>query len=233
VVPSAAGAFLSHGLRVLSYEAVLARLVAGGGGGGSALRAQAVASAFGTALGTGVRIPADVLKQRCQVGSDPNAAAALAAAVRAGGLPGSLFVSTVPLLLREVPFYAIGVVFFSAFKSVADGSAASGGTPARALSRHETLALGAAAGAAASFFTTPCDVLKTRVATAALGSRVNAASALVSIVRNEGVLALWRGALPRALWVAPMGALNFAGTELMKKSLDERVEGRKRVEVLG
>ena len=235
ILPATAGAFCSHGLRVLAYEASLGRLLAGGGAasaaalaGGSALRAQALASAVGTALGTAVRIPTDVLKQRCQVGTYPNAAAALSAAVRAGGLPGSLFVSTVPLLAREVIFYSVGVVFFTRFKALADGAAASGGTPARDLSRHEMIALGAAAGAAASLFTTPCDVIKTRVATAALGSRVDAATALAALVRGEGVLALWRGALPRALWVAPMGAMNFAGTELMKRSLDERAARREK-----
>jgi len=33
----------------------------------------------------------------------------------------------------------------------------------------------------------------------------------VSIVQKEGVGALFKGALARALWVAPVGALNFAG----------------------
>ncbi len=32
-----------------------------------------------------------------------------------------------------------------------------------------------------------------------------------SIVREEGVGALWKGALPRACWTAPLGAMNFAG----------------------
>ena len=44
--------------------------------------------------------------------------------------------------------------------------------------------------------------------------------ALTSILRNEGVLALWRGAAPRALWVAPLGAMNFAGYELAKRALE-------------
>ena len=45
-------------------------------------------------------------------------------------------------------------------------------------------------------------------------------SALTSILRNEGVLALWRGAAPRAGWVAPLGAMNFAGYELAKRALE-------------
>jgi len=38
-----------------------------------------------------------------------------------------------------------------------------------------------------------------------------AGALLVSIVQKEGVGALFKGALARALWVAPVGALNFAG----------------------
>jgi len=48
----------------------------------------------------------------------------------------------------------------------------------------------------------------------------NTKTALTSILRNEGVLALWRGAAPRAVWVAPLGAMNFAGYELAKRALE-------------
>lgn len=50
-------------------------------------------------------------------------------------------------------------------------------------------------------------------------------SALTSILRNEGVLALWRGAAPRAIWVAPLGAMNFAGYELAKRALERGGSG--------
>lgn len=43
--------------------------------------------------------------------------------------------------------------------------------------------------------------------------RCGAGALLVTIVRQEGVGALFKGALPRALWVAPVGAMNFAGGE--------------------
>ncbi len=35
-----------------------------------------------------------------------------------------------------------------------------------------------------------------------------------SIVQKEGVGALFKGALPRAIWTAPLGAMNFAGAAL-------------------
>ena len=51
-------------------------------------------------------------------------------------------------------------------------------------------------------------------------TKKNTKTALTSILRNEGVLALWRGAAPRAVWVAPLGAMNFAGYELAKRALE-------------
>ena len=39
---------------------------------------------------------------------------------------------------------------------------------------------------------------------------------------KEGVGALFKGALPRAAWVAPLGAMNFAGYELAKDALKDR-----------
>ena len=50
--------------------------------------------------------------------------------------------------------------------------------------------------------------------------RVHCAGTVVSeILAKEGVGALFKGALPRALWVAPLGAMNFAGYELAKGAL--------------
>ena len=40
-----------------------------------------------------------------------------------------------------------------------------------------------------------------------------------SIVREEGLGALWKGALPRACWTAPLGAMNFAGAPALHAAL--------------
>jgi hypothetical protein len=55
--------------------------------------------------------------------------------------------------------------------------------------------------------------------TAALGSRVSAAQIIVDLIQKEGVWALFKGALPRAVWIAPLGAMNFAGYELAKRAM--------------
>ena len=42
-----------------------------------------------------------------------------------------------------------------------------------------------------------------------------------SIVAKEGVGALFKGCLPRALWIAPVGAMNFAAYELARNAMFE------------
>jgi hypothetical protein len=42
-------------------------------------------------------------------------------------------------------------------------------------------------------------------------SNVMHAHLQANIVQKEGVGALFKGALPRAIWTAPLGAMNFAG----------------------
>jgi len=41
----------------------------------------------------------------------------------------------------------------------------------------------------------------------------------LSILRHEGALGLFKGAVPRFFWIAPLGAMNFAGYELAKKAM--------------
>ncbi len=43
----------------------------------------------------------------------------------------------------------------------------------------------------------------------------------VDIVKTEGVGALFKGAVPRMFWIAPLGAMNFAGYELAKRALNK------------
>ena len=38
-------------------------------------------------------------------------------------------------------------------------------------------------------------------------------------MREEGLGALWKGALPRACWTAPLGAMNFAGAAPLHAAL--------------
>lgn len=70
--------------------------------------------------------------------------------------------------------------------------------------------------------------MKTRIMTAAAESSVSGAAILAGMLKKEGPIALFKGALPRAVWTAPLGAMNFAGYELAKKALSEREAAKER-----
>ena len=79
------------------------------------------------------------------------------------------------------------------------------GGKGRDLAPWETIALGALAGALASVGTTPADVMKTRIMTAAADQAVDPRAIFLGIIRNEGVGELNPlrppTAAPRRAWV--------------------------------
>lgn len=72
--------------------------------------------------------------------------------------------------------------------------------------------------------TTPFDVMKTRMMTAPQGRPVSMSTVAFSILHQDGPLGLFKGAVPRFFWIAPLGAMNFAGYELARKALDKSEE---------
>lgn len=89
----------------------------------------------------------------------------------------------------------------------------------RELEPWETIVVGAVSGGLAAVATTPFDVMKTRMMTAPQGQPVSMSMIFFSILRHEGPLGLFKGAVPRFFWIAPLGAMNFAGYELAKKAM--------------
>lgn len=68
-------------------------------------------------MGTAVRIPCEVLKQRCQAGLFDNAGQALVGTWHQDGLKG-FFRGTGATLCREVPFYVAGMGLYAESKKV-------------------------------------------------------------------------------------------------------------------
>ncbi len=216
IIPAVTGAATSHGIRTASYEwarVVLAPLLALGLPGVSETAIQGIASGFGTFLGTGVRIPNEVLKQRLQTGQHAHVLEAARAVVRGGGV-AALFAGTTATLAREVPFYVLGMIAYERLKAVARG------VTGRELTPWQTIAVGALSGAAAAVATTPADVLKTRIMTGRAPAGLGALALAQRMIAEEGIASLYKGAAPRALWIAPLGAMNFAGYELAKKAMN-------------
>ena len=62
-------------------------------------------------------------------------------------------------------------------------------------------------------------MLKTRAMTGASPAGEAIWITVKKIVTSEGAGALMKGCVPRMLWIAPLGAMNFAGYELAKNAM--------------
>ncbi|KAG7572387.1 Mitochondrial substrate/solute carrier [Arabidopsis suecica] len=210
-IPAVVGQFASHGLRTSIYEAsklalplVAPTLLD--------IQVQSIASFLGTVLGTTLRIPCEVLKQRLQANQFDNIVEATVSVWHQDGLKG-LFRGTGVTLLREVPFYVAGMGLYNQSKKVVERRLG------RELEPWEAIAVGALSGGFTAVLTTPFDVIKTRMMTAPQGVELSMWMAAYSILTHEGPLAFYKGAVPRFFWTAPLGALNLAGYEILQKAM--------------
>ncbi|XP_015697535.2 calcium-dependent mitochondrial ATP-magnesium/phosphate carrier protein 1-like [Oryza brachyantha] len=210
-IPAILGQFSSHGLRTGIFEAskLVLKSVAPTL---PDIQVQSLSSFCSTILGTAVRIPCEVLKQRLQAGIFNNVGEAIVGTMQKDG-PKGFFRGTGATLCREVPFYVAGMCLYAEAKKAAQH------VLNRDLEPWETVAVGAFSGGLAAVVTTPFDVMKTRMMTAPPGTPVTMQLIVFSILRNEGPLGLFKGAIPRFFWIAPLGAMNFAGYELAKKAM--------------
>ncbi|CAA7020326.1 unnamed protein product [Microthlaspi erraticum] len=215
-IPAILGQFSSHGLRTGIFEASKLVLI-NFAPNLPEIQVQSIASFCSTLLGTAVRIPCEVLKQRLQAGMFNNVGEAIVGTWQQDG-PRGFFRGTGATLCREVPLYVVGMGLYAESKKMV----------AKALGREleawETIAVGAVSGGIAAVVTTPFDVMKTRMMTATPGRPISMSMVAISILRNEGPLGLFKGAVPRFFWVAPLGAMNFAGYELAKKAMHKKEE---------
>lgn len=216
-IPAILGQFSSHGLRTGIFEASKLVLV-NVAPNLPELQVQSIASFCSTFLGTAVRIPCEVLKQRLQAGLFNNVGEALVGTWQQDGLKG-FFRGTGATLCREVPFYVAGMGLYAESKKGVQKLLG------RELEAWETIAVGALSGGLAAVVTTPFDVMKTRMMTAQ-GRSVSMSIVAFSILRHEGPLGLFKGAVPRFFWIAPLGAMNFAGYELARKAMNKNDEAK-------
>ncbi|KAG8380416.1 hypothetical protein BUALT_Bualt06G0013100 [Buddleja alternifolia] len=215
-IPAILGQFSSHGLRTGIFEASKLVLI-NVAPTLPELQVQSLASLCSTFLGTAVRIPCEVLKQRLQAGLFDNVGEAIVGTWHQDGIRG-FFRGTGATLCREVPFYVAGMGLYAESKKGAQRLLG------RELEPWETIAVGALSGGLAAVLTTPFDVIKTRTMTAPQGRPVTLSIVAFSILRREGPLGLFKGAIPRFFWIAPLGAMNFAGYELARKAMDRNEE---------
>ncbi|KAL8051850.1 hypothetical protein ABFX02_06G175300 [Erythranthe guttata] len=210
-IPAIVGQFASHGMRTGICEAskfVLVNIAPTL----SEIQVHSVASFSSTFIGTVMRIPCEVLKQRLQAGLFDNVGEAITGTWLLEGSKG-FFRGTGATLCREIPFYVAGAGLYSQSKKVARKLLE------RELDPLEAIVIGALSGGITAVMTTPLDVIKTRMMIAPQGQKVTFSILALSILQNEGPLGLFKGAVPRFFWVAPLGAMNFAGYELIRKAM--------------
>lgn len=210
-IPAIVGQFASHGLRTGICE-VTKILLINVAPSLPEIQVESVGSFLGTFLGTTMRIPCEVLKQRLQAGQFNHVGEALVGTWQQDGLSG-FFRGTGMTLCRELPFYVAGSSLYTSSKKAVQKFLR------RELEPWETIAVGAISGGLTAVLTTPFDVIKTRMMIALQGEPATMSVVALSILRHEGPLGFFRGAVPRFFWVAPLGAINFAGYELIRKAM--------------
>ncbi|ONM20249.1 mitochondrial substrate carrier family protein [Zea mays] len=115
-IPAILGQFSSHGLRTGIFEASKLVLI-NVAPTLPEIQVQSIASFCSTVLGTAVRIPCEVLKQRLQAGIFDNVGEAIVGTMRRDG-PKGFFRGTGATLCREVPFYVAGMCLYAEAKKV-------------------------------------------------------------------------------------------------------------------
>ncbi|CAN6273805.1 unnamed protein product [Urochloa humidicola] len=159
--------------------------------------------------------PSECIKQQMQVGSQyQNCWSALVGCLKRGGF-ASLYVGWGAVLCRNIPH---SIVKFYAYESLKQSILKSAPENVK-LNSGETLLCGGFAGSTAALFTTPFDVVKTRVQLQALSpvSKYDGVlHALKEIFRQEGLRGLYRGLTPRLAMYISQGAIFFTSYEFLK-----------------
>lgn len=158
--------------------------------------------------------PSECIKQQMQVSLQyQNCWDALIGCLQKGGIT-SLYAGWGAVLCRNIPH---SVIKFYTYESLQQ--AFSSAYPDSNLKTFQTLVCGGLAGSTAALFTTPFDVVKTRLQTQApgsIGKYHGVFHALHEIARQEGFQGLYRGLTPRLAMYVSQGAIFFASYEFLK-----------------
>lgn len=134
------------------------------------------------------------------------------------GLKG-LYKGASACLLRDVPFSAIYFPTYANLKKVLFGFDPSNTNSNKKLSTWQLLVSGALAGAPAAFFTTPADVIKTRLQVESKQHDIKYSGishAFRVILKEEGVTAFFKGSLARVFRSSPQFGFTLASYELLQ-----------------
>mmetsp|Transcript_3993 Transcript_3993/g.13994 ORF Transcript_3993/g.13994 Transcript_3993/m.13994 type:complete len:273 (+) Transcript_3993:75-893(+) len=182
----------------------------------------------GALAGLGASIisaPVEVLRQQMQAGRAETARQALTQVLggRGGRLRAcrSLYRGYSAFLMRELPFDAIQMGTFEGLSTAY--RRARRRRPCSSLRGGEAAGIGALAGAVTGLVTAPCDTARTLMS-------VRPEDGLRVALSRDGLRALSRGAVPRALEISLGGAVFFASlnvVDALLRSVQQRRTARK------
>jgi hypothetical protein len=124
-------------------------------------------------------------------------------------------------LLCFGPYSALYFSFFDYLRSIAQPLVLVNNDTTWGRSGKEfglNLACGVAAGGLAAFLTNPLDLLKLRLQMSVAPSLVNGA---ISVIRQEGLVGLMKGAPARVMFMAPSAGIAMAAYETVKTALSK------------
>ncbi|GAA5911886.1 hypothetical protein JCM6882_005231 [Rhodosporidiobolus microsporus] len=188
-----------------------------------------------------IRVPTEVVKQRSQTAAAGTGSLDVFKAVwTQQGVRGfyrgfgSTVAREIPFSLLQFPLYERLKLLLATYHQLPSALPPPGVSPSSAdLPALEAAACGSLAGGVAAGLTTPLDVCKTRIMLAgqsgggvvkglevAEGARIpSLPSTLRLILAHEGPSALFRGVVPRVLWISGGGAVFLGVYEAAKKVL--------------
>ena len=167
-----------------------------------------------------VYTPSECVKNRVQAGLHPSSLSALYHVVTKEG-PLTLYRAWPAVVLRNVPQSVVKFFAYEQLKLLVSRQAGRNPTTG------EMLAIGGLAGASGALFSTPFDVVKTRMQTqVGRGSHMSLGRTMGSLVAREGVSGLYRGLAPRIFIYLSQGAIFFTAYEILKSGLYKLDEGR-------
>uniref|UniRef100_A0A7S3A6B3 Mitochondrial carrier protein n=1 Tax=Rhodosorus marinus TaxID=101924 RepID=A0A7S3A6B3_9RHOD len=174
---------------------------------------RAAAASFCALSASSLYVPWEGMKQRMQASSGATSLrTALTSAWQNGGIK-SLYRGWLATISRDIPFTMIEMVIYDGLKTFVRKQVGE-----RELTAPESLALGGISGGISAGLTCPVDVLKTRLMTGPV-AEAGIRQAALSIVREEGFFALYRGVGARVAIIAPLTAIFFCVFEASRTSI--------------
>lgn len=173
-----------------------------------------ISAASGNAVSSMIFVPKEMLKQRLQAarasGSGHNLVGIAREVLQREGLKGfySAYSAT---LARNIPTTVLNFLIYEELRLTVNRHL--GG---QKKIQGRSLWCGAISGATASAIMTPVDVVKTRIATGMLDSKLGVSGALLKLAAEEGKKGLFAGCKARMLGAALFSSVGFTAYEYCK-----------------